>query len=333
MIINKGFQFILGLAVFWCISRSLGYWSLLSSGIVVLGAALVCMLLPVNFTVFVAAVFILGHLYKLSLAVLIVGALAVFILFIVYIRISPKYGFLVLLVPLCCVLKIPYVIPVALGLACAPVAAVPAGIGVFMHYMVDSISKYATQINTGKDADMMKTLTEVAKVVFSNKEMWLMVIAFSVVTVVVYILRRASFNYNWTVAIFAGVIIDIAAFVAAGPKLGVEISFGALLFGNIIALAIAFILQLIFFTVDFSSTQKVQFEDDDYYYYVKAVPKLTLSPMERKLERLSEEDAKERYSPSDYEFRPESRFFEEEYESDEDIEDNSRYSDEEFEEE
>ena len=36
---------------------------------------------------------------------------------------------------------------------------------------------------------------------------------------------------------------------------------------------IAFVIQFLFMDLDYDRTERVQFEDDDYYYYVKAVPK------------------------------------------------------------
>ena len=37
------------------------------------------------------------------------------------------------------------------------------------------------------------------------------------------------------------------------------------------------IIEFFRFCLDYSRTEKVQFEDDEYYYYVKAVPKMTVS--------------------------------------------------------
>ena len=36
---------------------------------------------------------------------------------------------------------------------------------------------------------------------------------------------------------------------------------------------LAFVIQFLFMDLDYDRTERVQFEDDDYYYYVKAVPK------------------------------------------------------------
>ena len=41
------------------------------------------------------------------------------------------------------------------------------------------------------------------------------------------------------------------------------------------------------FAVDYSRTEYVQFEDDDYYYYVKAVPKLTVSTPDVKVQKIN----------------------------------------------
>ena len=40
------------------------------------------------------------------------------------------------------------------------------------------------------------------------------------------------------------------------------------------------------FAVDYTRTEYLQYEDDDYYYYVKAVPKLTVSAPDVKVQRI-----------------------------------------------
>ena len=43
------------------------------------------------------------------------------------------------------------------------------------------------------------------------------------------------------------------------------------------AVIIAEILEFFLFHVDYSRTENLQFEDDEYYYYVKAVPKMSIA--------------------------------------------------------
>jgi hypothetical protein len=43
---------------------------------------------------------------------------------------------------------------------------------------------------------------------------------------------------------------------------------------------IAIIIQFMIFAVDYKRTDYAQFEDDEYYYYVKAVPKVRITKKE-----------------------------------------------------
>ena len=53
-----------------------------------------------------------------------------------------------------------------------------------------------------------------------------------------------------------------------------EILVGGLFFGSIVAFAIAVIVQFFKCVVDYTRIENVQFEDENYYYYVKAIPKI-----------------------------------------------------------
>ena len=47
-------------------------------------------------------------------------------------------------------------------------------------------------------------------------------------------------------------------------------------------------LEFMIFSVDYSRTQRMQFEDDEYYYYVKAVPKIVVSAPEKTVKKINE---------------------------------------------
>ena len=60
-----------------------------------------------------------------------------------------------------------------------------------------------------------------------------------------------------------------------------------ILLGSIVSAGLALLLQLTVFSMDYSRTEYVQFEDDEYYYYVKAVPKLTIAVPEKRVKKIS----------------------------------------------
>ena len=57
---------------------------------------------------------------------------------------------------------------------------------------------------------------------------------------------------------------------------------------------IAKVVEFFAFHVDYSRVEKVQFEDDEYYYYVKAVPKITVATPSKTVKRIN--TPKKRYS-------------------------------------
>ncbi len=84
-------------------------------------------------------------------------------------------------------------------------------------------------------------------------------------------------DYAWTLAIISGMIIEIAGLFVGYLVLGINGKTVVMLAGSIGSMLIAFILQFLFMNLDYARTERVQFEDDDYYYYVKAVPKKMVS--------------------------------------------------------
>ena len=50
---------------------------------------------------------------------------------------------------------------------------------------------------------------------------------------------------------------------------------------------LAFVLQFFVFNVDYSRTEYVQFEDDEYYYYVKAIPKVHITKREKTVKQIN----------------------------------------------
>lgn len=110
-------KFIVAFAALMTIDRNIGYMELVSSTPVALILGLLCAILPVGGTIFIAAVVILADMYALSIEVCLVALLLFVLIYFIYFRFAPRQGMGVLLTPICFRLNIPYVIPVGMGSA------------------------------------------------------------------------------------------------------------------------------------------------------------------------------------------------------------------------
>lgn len=280
-------KFFVALICLSIINSRLGYMTQLNSFAIVLMAALMCSFLPENFIVFISAIFTLLHVYKLSLECVLVVAALFIILFLFYFRFSPRDTIAVLLTPICFVLKIPYVMPIAAGLLGGPASAVSVGCGVVVYYVIDALVGGAGSISSMADEEMTTRLKYAIDTVLNNKPMLATVLAFAITIVIVYTIRQFRINYSWYIAIGVGALSDIVLMLVFDLIFSTNVSMGGMLLGTLFGILVGFVLTFLFFHVDYTRTEKLQFEDDEYVYYVKAVPKVTVTSSHKKIKKIN----------------------------------------------
>ena len=286
MYITPVLKFLLTLVAILMINAELGYMGLLKNIFVVLMASLACAVLPWGFTLVVSALFIVGHIYALAMECALI-ALAIFVvMFLLYFRFTPKDALIVLLTPICFFLKVPYLIPICVGLVGTPVGIVSVSCGVITHYMIDSLSESALAM-VGTEGEASSKFRIMLDGLMGNTTMIITLFSFIVTVVVVYIIRRMAIDYSWTVAMVTGAIINAMILLVGDLLLDTKISIVWLLIGSVLSVLVAKVLQFFVFNVDYSITEKVQFEDDEYYYYVKAVPKVNVAPASKTVKKIN----------------------------------------------
>lgn len=280
-------KFLLAFLVLNTINGQIGYMTKLDNIAIVLIVALMCSFLPTGGIIFFAAVFSLAHMYALSMEVAIVGLCVYLLMFLLFFRFSPKESLVVVLTPVLCLFKIPYVIPVAMGLVGTPASAVSVGCGVAVYFLLSTVIGNASTISTMGAEEATAKIRLIIDGILGNREMLVMIVAFAITVIVVYLIRRMSVDYSWTIAMIAGVMADFVILLVGDLLYDTNISFVNAIVGSVVAIAAAKIIEFFRFCVDYSRTEKVQFEDDEYYYYVKAVPKMTVTAPAKTVKKIN----------------------------------------------
>ena len=297
-------KFTVALTAFLLINHNIGYMEKISSTPIALILALICSILPVGGAVFIGSVLILLDMYALSLEVCIV-ALILFILF------SPKNEYGVLLTPICFGLNIPFVMPVGMGLLRELYSMFSLVCGIVLYFFLNGVKQNETTLGgvDEKDAATSKIVVALNQLL-GNREMYLVLAIMVVTLVIVYIIRKMSIEHAWAVAIIFGILFEAVGMIAGDMVLGISGKTITILVGSIISCVIAFVIQFLFFNLDYSRTERLQFEDDEYYYYVKAVPKAIVAGTDKKVTRFSGKEEQDRMT---------KKRFAEEMEIDEDL--------------
>lgn len=285
-------RFVLGLVYFLWINANMGYMTQLDNVFLVVILALICSILPSGVMLFVGFALMIAHGYALGIEV--AGFLLVLILFmtILFLRFSVGNNIVMVFTPLSFGFSVPTLLPIGAGLLGSAASALPAGCGVILYYFIRFLRVQKAML---ENADVLMTdkLKLLADGIAQNWGMWITVIAFVIVILLVNLIRTRSFDYAWRIAIVAGGVVYAVVVIAGGFIFDVTIDIVSLLIYTAVSIVVGLVLEFFVFGGDYTRTERLEYEDDEYYYYVKAVPKAAVATSERSIKKINAEPAKE----------------------------------------
>ena len=280
-------KFLLALVSLMMINLNVGYMSKLANPVIVLVVALMCSFLPTNFVILISAVFTVMHFYALSLECAVVALCVFLLLFLLYFRFTPKDALIVLLLPIGFALKIPYVVVLAAGLVGTPVSVVAAAFGVIVYYLIQFVSTNANTITSMEADNAVGKFRFVVDGMMNNQPMLIMILAFAITILIVYLLRRMSVDHAWTIALVAGCVTNVVVLLVGDLMFDTTTSVMSVIVGSVVSFCLCKVLEFFVFNVDYTRTEYVQFDDDEYYYYVKAIPKNSVTKSKKTVKKIT----------------------------------------------
>ena len=293
MILKPIVKFIFAFVGLVLLKANIGYFPIVNMWLVIVVLSVAMAFIPHSLDVVIFIGVMVVDLYSLSMELGIVLFLILLIMLLFFFRFTPGQGVFLVIIPLAFFLKIPYVIPLAAGLVCTPVAIVSVTFGTIVYYVLNVVSTNENVIhNLSTNSvqtpnDKMTAVSSIMNMLTSNKEMYLTIIAFAVTIALVYGIKRRSMNHAWEVAVVVGSLVDLIIVMIGSLLLGIKFSILMLVISSVISFILAYFLQALVFSVDYSRTENTQFEDDEYYYYVKAVPKINVTAPEMNVKRIN----------------------------------------------
>ena len=199
-VLNVILRFLAAFITFFATNRVIGFNPYLDHTYTELVFAAVSVVFPAQILLFFEAVFITLHILYVSHYLAFVTAIFFAILYFVYVRFIPKDGYVILSMPVLSSFGAPYILPILLGIIADPIAIIPESIGVIVyHYLQNVISVVSTSTE-----DSINLYHLVLKQTFKDKELYIILIVFSIVTIFVYFIRNSKIDYSFEIAIISG---------------------------------------------------------------------------------------------------------------------------------
>lgn len=122
-----------------------------------------------------------------------------------------------------------------------------------------------------------------------NHLFYFYIVALVVMFIVTYNIKCRDINHAWSLAAIFGVLSEFIIMLTGYLFTSNASRIGGLILGNIIVLLFGLGINYFVRDLDYSRVEKVQFEDDDYYYYVTAVPKIRIAEEHVQVKKITKE--------------------------------------------
>ncbi|MCI8779240.1 MAG: hypothetical protein HFH70_01010 [Lachnospiraceae bacterium] len=281
--LNLLFRFVIGFIAFSSVNRMVGYNTAFNQVSVELLLAAGSMLMPGSVLLFFTASFVVVHIFYVSRVLALIIAVIFLIFYFGYAKFVPKHAYIIFAVPIAIPLHLVHGIPIILGLFMTPAAIVPISCGVGIYYLLQSVTSV---VNVSTDTSI-NLYQAVLQQFLSCREMYVMIIVFSIVTVVVYILRNREWDFAFEIAIFAGAVANTILFLVINYLFNINIKTVPFLLGMLCSAAVAWFVQFMRLALNYTGVENLQFEDEEYYYYVRAVPKMNVAAPSKRVKRIN----------------------------------------------
>lgn len=289
MAILPGLKFLANFIIFLIININLGYNEKITGITFVVLLSAIGAFLPFSITILIASILVVLHIYSVSIFLSAIFVAIIALLYLLFIRFAPNYGGLVLLIPILSIFHLEALIPITMGLVGAPAslfAIVPGIVTTSLFTVIKETIKRST--GSMQLEDNLQNYIFVIKSLLEDKLTILLIVAAILVFAVTYICRRLVFSQVYFLATIAGMITNLLVMIVGGLIFGVKVNILWLLIGTLISGGFALLVQFFKYILDYSRVEYLQFEDDEYYYYVTAVPKLSVTSPDLNILKINE---------------------------------------------
>ncbi len=276
-------KFLAALVIMLSVNGSMGYNGQLKSWFVVIGISVIAAFLPTMFLTVAAGVVSIGHLFSASLVLAGTAGAVFVVLYLMLLRFIPKHAWVVAAIPVLSLYKLQFIVPVVLGLTATPLSILAAASGVIVYYMLKMMNEFIKADNFSAN-DYMGVYQMAVDKILENKEMIYTIIIFSLVILVVFLIRIQKIDYGFELSIGAGTLVELLGFLITGLASGEILT---VIVGSIASGIIVLVVWFLFLALDYAASEDLQFQDDEYYYYVRAVPKVKLEKKNKGRKRIS----------------------------------------------
>ena len=279
------FRFLGTLILFFSVAAQFGYEDKLTKPLILLGASVVGAFVTDSIRVFLVFLYTVVQIYFLS-PVLAAGVLlAGGILFFLLLHYDHDTVLAAAFIPVFLWCKIPCFLVIILGLFFTPASLLSAISGAIFYYVLQSV-KLCENMAGAKTTELFELIKQVGDSIIYNRELYVVSAMLCIVLLVTWLFRKSKISYSFELGIVFGTVSSIVVLFMGNLFAECDFSMGFIIAGSLLSGVLAYVVHFFHMALDYGAIEEVQFEDDDYFYYVRAVPKMKMTVGEKTVKHI-----------------------------------------------
>ena len=279
--IGKG---LLAFVSFMIINHYFGYITFLDNPVIALVLAIGCAIIPMRAGGLLVMIYVFFQLTGLSGQV---AALALLLMLASYglsIFYGSKHMFNIDYIPVALQIQMPYPI-VALSALFGRMADVTSVIcGGILSFYLKIVRENASLFIEDSGVSIIDVIS---KRMITNPMFYIYIVSIVALFVIIVVVKNSKLKHAWLIAISVGIFTEMVLMMLGYIMTGNISRVSMLIVSNVVAFIMGVAMNFLFRDLDYDRVENVQFEDDDYIYYVTAVPKIELAREEKRITRIT----------------------------------------------
>ncbi|MCL2462745.1 MAG: hypothetical protein FWF44_08780, partial [Defluviitaleaceae bacterium] len=266
--------------------------------------------IPINAS-YILIILLVGVQLSAGLELTTVVVLGLLCVLLLYTRLAPRESIFVLGTIAAYYFRVPYLIPILAGLYFSLTCIIPITAGVFLWAFVPVIRSLmvtgagaaaaaaATTTNAGTAAASTSifsldaftaVLTAIKTSLTTNQEWIFTAFIFAMALLVVYAVSRLSVDHAKDLAIGLGALLMFLGSIVASIVVKSDQNIFVVFIMTVVSAGIAELVKFFDVVVNYQRAERVEFQDEENYYYVKVIPKVILTRRKRVVRRIRSRD-------------------------------------------
>ena len=272
-------RYVLAFVVFFSISHAFPYQEKISGILLSFVLALLGCFLPGGVLAFVFLVYATVQIYFLSPVLAGIVFFVSIVVYLMLLQFAPETIGYVAYIPILAACKMPAFLAIVLGLFFGPASMLSLSGGVIFSYLLQGVKQCEKLVKDG--TDILVLAETFLDGLIRNMDLYVMLGMVCATMLLVYLVRRRKMSNSFEIAIAAASAGSFLLLLLGNLILGCSFPIIWLLFGSVGTAVLAYLVHVMHMVLDYGAVEEVQFEDDEYYYYVRAVPKLKATVEEK----------------------------------------------------